>query len=304
MYEKASTSNPNPALAHNAQATAPTKTAPPNGTPTPPLEYATMFLTFYQFLTTLHYSPTDLKTPPSTSWAHLTRSSSSGGVPSDYKTDFTLSVMRHLPYLSSPRYTYFEYKSILIDYSSLDPATSFWFQKDENGKYPEDYSFQNSRAEDWEDQRQEPPLGDSLIPLTYGWESGGITLIVDAKRGRIYEDMIRCNDNSYGVQEYFDRMKKRFTKLELVPCDGRLMMDAREEREGRVTEEEFWGQNFDAEHGHGGNWGTAVDKLYIKQVYRDYGWPNDFRREECFKLVDALMAKVEETREGWNEHDH
>ncbi|KAK4194531.1 hypothetical protein QBC40DRAFT_270039 [Triangularia verruculosa] len=103
--------------------------------PYTPAEYAAMFLDFYKFLTTLHHAPSDLKIPPPGGWPHLTREA---GVSADYKTYHALKVTRHLPYLGGEMH--YEHKSIFIDYSSLDPRTSWWFNRELSG-YPADDFF-------------------------------------------------------------------------------------------------------------------------------------------------------------------
>ena len=58
-----------------------------------------------------------------------------------------------------------------------------------------------------------------------------------------------------------------------------------EERSDRISEEEVHAQT---EMG----WGTDLDIQYIRQIYRDHGWPNAFRKDEigevCEKLSEAL----------------
>ncbi|VBB75931.1 Putative protein of unknown function [Podospora comata] len=260
-------------------------------------EYTAMFLSYYKFLTTLHYSPSDLKIPPPQGWPNLTREA---GMPRYYKTDFAVEVMRHLPYLGGNHH--YEYKSIMIDYSTLNPRTSMWFQPNGLGNYPKDDWWEHAWPYDLP-AGQKPPRGDSLIPLTVGWESGGIVLILDVQRGKIIEEELRCDSKMYDAQEYFDMMTCKFRNLERVPCDGRILGEFGEmkERQEPVTEEEFLGQ--DPNEG----WGTDLDKAYIKQLYREHGWPDNFLREECFWVVNDLMEMVMETRddewEAWNEND-
>ncbi|KAK4172338.1 hypothetical protein QBC36DRAFT_363030 [Triangularia setosa] len=284
-----------PSLFPNNDGNCTSQDCPSTWYPYTPQEYASVFLNFYQFLTTLQYSPSDLKIPPPGDWPHLTRKA---GAPVDYNTDFTLEVMRHLPYIGGKMH--YEYKFIFIDYSTLDPKTSYSFKKNKGG-YPADDWFQTFHSNMYEG---EPPRGDCLIPLTCGWEGGGVVLLLDVKKSEIVEDVVRCQGNSFGVQEYIDRLKVRFSKLKLIPCDGRLVLpDKMQERDTLVMEKDFWDQNFDNEHGWHDHWGTDVDIAYIKQVYRGHRWPDNFRREECFRFMNALMEKVQETRDSWEEWD-
>ena len=86
-------------------------------------ELSSHFLSFYQFLTTLHYSPADLKVPPPAGWPHLSSPTRLASWNLS-KSPFALQVLAHLPYFTP--YTGSDannnpgihYKSALVDYTS------------------------------------------------------------------------------------------------------------------------------------------------------------------------------------------
>ncbi|EGP88761.1 uncharacterized protein MYCGRDRAFT_91624 [Zymoseptoria tritici IPO323] len=70
-------------------------------------------------------------------------------------------------------------------------------------------------------------------------------------------------------------------------------VSAREERGGPITEKEVRAQEED--------WGTELDELFVKQMWRQYGWPEAFRREEAVEAMEAFMAFHTKRRYGWQE---
>lgn len=54
-----------------------------------------MLLSFYRFLTALHYDITDLKVPPPEGWPGFTP-----GECAHFRSDDAIQVLRHLPYLN------------------------------------------------------------------------------------------------------------------------------------------------------------------------------------------------------------
>ncbi|EKJ70066.1 hypothetical protein FPSE_09759 [Fusarium pseudograminearum CS3096] len=109
------------------------------------------------------------------------------------------------------------------------------------------------------------------------------------------------------LKVFFDGLKQDYITLKLIPCRGRITIEADkiEERLGEdvITEEEVIAQE--------GAWGTALDIHYIRQLYRGFGWPLAFRKDEAFNAVDQLMDKLAEhrnewepTEEDWDDDDH
>lgn len=258
----------------------------------PASHYAALFLDFYTFLTTLHYSPSDLKVPPPGGWPNLTREA----VGPHFKSDFTLDVLRHMPYMAQDTAAHFEYKCRLVDYTTWGPAD---FVPDAGGLFDGENVYYDP---------EEGPVRDTVVCIAQGWESGGIDLMLDVQRGEIVEEMIRYQRNGeFEVGEYLEGLKERYRTLKMIPCCGRLTMSAgfapeREEGEGEITEVEFARQEErlrkEAEEKGWPSWDwtrpTHLDVQYLRQIYRRCGWPDAFRREEAEKAVEELMAREEE----------
>jgi hypothetical protein len=240
-----------------------------------PQELSEIFLDFYNFLCTLHYDVADLKIPPPEGWPTLTPAYCA-----NFKTDYAIEVLRHLPYFDSK--SAIHYKSALIDYSTL--SHNF---------------FASYEAEDREGAVDFESTEGEVDPchvffIAWGHESGGRDLLLNVKHGEIIEEMIRCSHiGSYDVKEYFDIMKEAYRSLKLIPCLGRITIEAEkvQERVEKISEEEIW----DEEEG----WGTDLDVQYLRQIYREYGWPDAFKKEEAKTAVDELMKSIEDSRGGW-----
>lgn len=118
------------------------------------------------------------------------------------------------------------------------------------------------------------------------------------------EDIIRvAMYPSIDVREYLKRQKEKYRSLEILVCPGREVwlattskaheVSAREERGGPITEKEVRAQEED--------WGTELDELFVKLMWRQYGWPEAFRREEAVEAMEAFMAFHTKRRYGWQE---
>lgn len=243
--------------------------------PYAPDELAGIFLDFYTFLTTLHYDAEDLKTPPPGGWPGLTRESCSG-----FKSDYAIEVLRRLPYFDSE--VAIHHKSRLIDYTSLDPE--YFIQADSREEYIEFCSINGD---------VDPA---DVFFIAWGHESYGRELLLNVKHGEIIEEVIRVDQlGPYDVSSYFDSLKESYRNLKLIPCSGRVTIEAEdvEERVDQIRVEQVRAQTE--------SWGTDLDIQYIRQLYRQHGWPQAFRKDDARKAVDELMDSMEEQRGGWEE---
>jgi hypothetical protein len=80
-----------------------------------------------------------------------------------------------------------------------------------------------------------------------------------------------------------------------VTCRGRLTIEpyyVKEPPGGQIIAEDEVITQEEA-------WGTVLDIQYIGQLYRGFGWPHAFRRDEAFDGVDQLMDKLPEHRYEW-----
>lgn len=261
--------SPSPSLS-SADSDSATSDTPPYT----PEELAAIFLDFYGFLTTIHYNPADLKIPPSDGWPGLTSELCPGA-----KSDFEFEVLRRLPYFKSGT-AYIHYKSRLIDYTSSPH------------QYLENQDFREEGLGLW--------FEDGEFDLNYvyciaeGHESGGRELFLDTKHGQIIENMIRMQTlDPQDVESYFDELKQAYRSLKLIPCLGRLTIEADnvDERVQQISEEQVRSQTEE--------WGTDLDVQYIRQIYRQHGWPDSFRRDDAMEAVNQLLESMGEHRGGW-----
>ncbi|KAH6964793.1 hypothetical protein EDB82DRAFT_285374 [Fusarium venenatum] len=175
--------------------------------------------------------------------------------------------MRHLPYFDAKGACHIHYKSKLCDLTVWTPDDfktieeifdwmEFWSTEDE-----QDHS--------------------DVIYIAEGYESGGRGLWLLVKDGEIIEDMMRCDMlSSVPVEQYFAKLKEQYKKMQLVSGDGRITIEADDipERDERISEEEVNSQTEE--------WQTDLDVQYIRQIYRDHGWPHSFDSKAAFKAVD------------------
>lgn len=171
------------------------------------------------------------------------------------------------------------YKSRLVDYSALGSGAGN-FACDQDGVYPGELSI-----------AVDGPIPDHIVSIAHGYESGGRHLLLDVRNDQIIEGQIRCGSvGKFDVVEWFETMKEAYRSLKLIPCLGYETLEVGhvEERpasEGDISEEEVRAQKY--------AW-TDLDAQHVRQVYRKYGWPEDFRREEAKKYIDELMESMDQ----------
>ena len=229
--------------------------------PYSPEEIAEIFRDFYTFLTTLHYNPGELVMPPPQGWPNLTP-----GSDLDAKSHLALEVIRRLPCLAGSSDVH--YKSRLVDYSTVDRSY-----------------FVGKRVFDGEEVFA-GDVPDHVFIFARGHESGGRTLFFDVNTGEVIEEMIRMERKPVkDVKVYFTDLKEAYRSLKLIPYPGMDTIEAWDvdERETTIPEEELLAQTDD--------WETDLDIQYLRQVYRDCGWPSEFRKEEAFGEVDRLLEE-------------
>lgn len=250
-------------------------------------ELAAIFTDFYEFLATLHYDPADLKLPPPQGWDAAIFPKSLV----DSKSEDVVELMKHLPYFKeNQKSTHIHYKSKLIDYTDS-----------EGHGHAEMYDeFLDEDFCRWlEEDHGETNYRRHLLVISGGYESGGRTFILDVRRGEIIEDIVRCTTcGPVDVKEFFDDLKNKFQSLELIPCPGRETQSAAAEpaKAAAIFEEEVRAQTEE--------WGTDLDLQFVRQVYRQYGWPHDFRRTEAVGFIEEFMAQDKERREEWEPAFH
>ena len=242
-------------------------------------ELSSHFLSFYQFLTTLHYTPTDLKVPPPTGWPQLSSPTHLASW-NLHKSPFVLQVLAHLPYFA-PRTGSdannnpgIHYKSALIDYTSF---TSAYFARPDG----------REAAVNLVNAAGDPVDSMDGFCIAWGRESGGRTLWLNVVDGEIIEESLRCETvGAFDVVEYFDRMRTAYRELKLIPGKGMITMEVWDvdERRERIAVEEVLRQTNEG--------ATDLDWQFVRQVYRDCGWPDALRGEEAAVRVEELLREV------------
>ncbi|KAM0252732.1 hypothetical protein ACHAP5_001027 [Fusarium lateritium] len=237
-----------------------------------PEELGAMFLDFYKFLTTLHYDEASLKIPPPTGWPQITRKSRKFA---HFKSDYALEVLRHLPYFNKDPLTQFYPRSQLLDFTDISREILEFYQT-----YDEDSEFWST--EDEVDEKD-------VVGFSGARENGSLFYLL-VKDCEIIEVLVESSgaQSSIPVEEFFENLKERYQTLKLIPGRGRETINTREvsEIERRIMEEEVYAQTED--------WETDLDIQYIRQVYRDHGWPNSFRFEEASEVIDGWQDALEE----------
>lgn len=249
-----------------------------------PEQVAAAFLDFYQFLAKLHFDPADLRVAPPGGWPNITREACAG-----WKSDEVIEVLRRLPYFSTgtPK-PQVHYKSFLVDYSSMEHSGDF-----------SELNFAQENVEFWDD---EAVVDHSyIVAIAQGRESYGRWLFLDVVGGFMHEDLNRADMlPPEDIKDWFQRTEEAYRSLHIIPCVGRITIEADHVPEraavlGPVTVEEVCAQT--------GDWKTDLDIHYLRQLYRQHGWPDAFRREDARRAVDDLMRVMGEKRGAWWETD-
>ncbi|SDS74150.1 hypothetical protein [Actinoplanes derwentensis] len=238
-------------------------------------------LDFLTFLTTLHRDRDHLYMPPPGGWPGYTPENCA-----DFKSDLVVEVMRNLPFLGGEATRHdslgqIHYKCCLLDYTTFDR---------------EELTEQEDLWEREDEESDDESAPDHVFILAAGYESGGRTVFIDALEGKAVEAEIRGgNENSiWDLKEYFEDLKNKYRNLEIVPiphAEMKVITIAdlhRFESDETVSEEEVLMQSDRW-------WGSDLDIRYTRQLYREFGWPNDFQRDEAFrelcKVMDERMAR-------------
>ncbi|KAK3179573.1 hypothetical protein K4F52_008990 [Lecanicillium sp. MT-2017a] len=258
-----------------------------DGPPFSPRQLGDMLLEYYRFLTTLHFNRAELRVPPEAGWPQLTDEYCA-----DFKAPFALETLRHLPFWQSAdndlEYLQIaEYNSRFINYLALSSAE---FAEFDTKLYP----YYEGDREAGADFQQDPDRSHCIL-LAKGSETGGVNLILDTYRGVILKDMVAMDVNSHDIKEYLDGLQDKFRTLEFIPSSvGRVTLDGDDVTEAteRITEQQLVDQRFQ-EGEDEPDWGTDLEMRFVRQVYREHGWPRAFQKEAAFAAVDRVIQRVQ-----------
>ncbi|KAF9775398.1 hypothetical protein IL306_006498 [Fusarium sp. DS 682] len=233
-----------------------------------PEELGALFVDFYTFLTTLHYDKSHLKIPPPTGWPKLTPESCG-----HFKSNYAIEVIRHLPYFDSTCVEYIHFKSKLLD---LTTFTREDFEKHKNYHYGSEF---------WPSEGEADP--SDVVCLAVGHETFSRELWLMVKDCEIIEDFHAAFMlDAVPVETFFENLKEQYRSLKLIPGRRRITIEAEKvpETDRRIMEEEVNAQTDE--------WGTDLDVQYVRQIYRDHGWPECFDLEEASKAIDNWLEPL------------
>ncbi|KFY31964.1 hypothetical protein V493_00641, partial [Pseudogymnoascus sp. VKM F-4281 (FW-2241)] len=136
---------------------------------------------------------------------------------------------------------------------------------------------------DFESAESYPVDPRDVVCLARGWESGGVQLFLDVRRGEMIEDEVRCDTKrAVDVVVFFERFKEMYRSLKLIPCAIYEMMviDQRDdpEAEGKEDGEEV---STEVMLRQTESWDTEMDVRWLRGLYRRLGWPDNFQRVEA-----------------------
>ncbi|KAL1981335.1 hypothetical protein VTN96DRAFT_2776 [Rasamsonia emersonii] len=226
-------------------------------------EIIALIFSFYQFLTTLpSLGPEDIRYPPPGGWPDITKESLVFAR-SEPKTDEVVALLRHLPYID-----------MTLKKTGHDYCIADWTR-------PCDWRAGWNR---WYDPNDEDGVFPSwVISLTYGESKVGHWIML-ATSDETVSDYVRfkweyppnypaddprswrdrlCIDETMTLAFKHEKWKNNYLRLEWMPPV--------------TTKYVVFG---DDEYGE-----------EMKKIYREYGWPDNFRREDCRKALLEWDAK-------------
>ncbi|KAF2629316.1 hypothetical protein BU25DRAFT_456991 [Macroventuria anomochaeta] len=285
-------------------------------------QLATVIGDYYKFLTRFYIPESALKFPPPGGWPNISPETTKGFP----RSPIVIDLLRRLPYIdegdAGTMTTNIHYKSDVVDYSTWEPHQ--WAEDDQSGALsvqqwveeleerkrdkPKDEEEEEGylwyqdegRDKDADDEENwfdgddpEDIKLEHMIVIADGYESGGRAIVLDVVKGNIYEDILACSGlkSEMAVEDYFDDLKTKFEKLEMVPVpglghhEGTLYGDI----EG-VPEVHEFDKSF-----------TADDKdaaQQYKKIYQSFGWPGEtYRKEEALAAIRAHAQRRSEAEE-------
>ncbi|KAJ9134787.1 hypothetical protein NKR23_g9972 [Pleurostoma richardsiae] len=250
---------------------------------------------FYKFLATLpHIDPSAIDYAPPSGWPEITSESLTKR--DIHKSDEAVELLRHLPYIRGEVGERFNWtapecfacdwrlvgRSGLQELRPLPPATS-WLGHNSRGKW---------QWPEW------------VVQLTAGRDREEWVILLDTTDGtatryysmyyayeptypegdpRSWRD--RCCDETLPIREFLNRWRQKYIDMEWlgIPNEklsairtGWMPFDEKDD-EGEDTDGE------DDDPWPKGKW--ADDTMDLVRIYKEHGWPHDFRRDECRRAL-------------------
>ncbi|RGP66169.1 hypothetical protein FSPOR_6789 [Fusarium sporotrichioides] len=230
-----------------------------------PQELGGLFVDFYSFMATLNFDKSELKIPPPTGWPEITAESCG-----HTKSHYTVEVMRYLPYFNNKSTSQIHHRSKLFDLTAWKPG--------DFKKHSEIHEFK----EFWSSEDEQDP--SDVVCIAEGYGTFGRRLWLLVKDCEIIEELHKADMcGVVRVEDFFSNLREQYENLKLIPGERRITIEAENvpERKQRITEDEVNSQTEE--------WGTDLDIQYVRQIYRDYGWPHSFNMEAAFRAVDTWL---------------
>lgn len=248
------------------------------------------FYDFFEFLVRLKLPENSVMRPPPSGWPNLTVRN---------RDDLTevgrlfFDVLSQLPAIPDHRPDYAtDYKSFfLLGPNSQADNTSLevWQRATQRSDVP------MRDPKDRDDGGETYQIPTELL-IAQGHESGGVNVYLDVLTSRIREDIIRMGPGGGAfVWEYFADKRRSYEDLDYIfhpesretflfshredtePYDGASM-----EARGEPILEEYFGGDDDHDE----------DYLWVRHLYRKFGWPGEsWQKEEALAAIDDYVER-------------
>ncbi|PVI02293.1 hypothetical protein DM02DRAFT_523345, partial [Periconia macrospinosa] len=145
---------------------------------------------------------------------------------------------------------------------------------------------------------------DLKVPPSEGWPFEILPdRVIKSKSSRAVEVMCYLpyfKQSKDSIRVHYKSKLFDYTDAEehLIFCPNRETQEADrvDERNSLITQEEALAQEEE--------WGTHLDWQFVRQVYRQHGWLDFFRKDEAVKAIEEFMALKSDQRGEWEETFH
>lgn len=150
-------------------------------------------------------------------------------------------------------------------------------EEDDDDDYYEEYKYEDDiRMTD-------------MLALAVGYESGGVSLVIDVFNGTIHEDVIRYHLlDPVEISPFFASIKEEMKALRIVPIRGEMFEHVSDDEEDEAS---CRGESVEGEY----DWHDGEMAQEYKKIYRKFGWPGEgYKKDEALAAVEALRQQRED----------
>ncbi|KAI1779299.1 hypothetical protein F4818DRAFT_246224 [Hypoxylon cercidicola] len=93
----------------------------------------------------------------------------------------------------------------------------------------------------------------------------------------------RCCDETLPIREFLDRWRQKYMNMEWLGIPNKKLSAI---RTGWIPYDDEEGDDSDSEEDDPqpkGKW--ADDTTHLVRIYKEHGWPHDFKRDECRRAL-------------------